>query len=192
MLTKKELKEYCATARENYLPHISIDCVVFGFHEGEMKVLVLKVKNEDAWYLPGGFVLKPEPIEMAASRILKERTGLDKIFLQQFHVFGDPERSKEHFDMYKDMLPAKENWFSNRFLTIGYYALVDFVETNPTPDQFSASCSWCDLNDLPELKLDHALILKTALDTLRLQLNYQPIGYNLMSKEFTMPELQKL
>jgi len=192
MLTKKELKDYCATARENYLPHISIDCVVFGFHEGEMKVLVLKVKNEDAWYLPGGFMLKREPIEMAASRILKERTGLDKIFLQQFHVFGDPERSKEHFDMYKDMLPAKENWFTNRFLTIGYYALVDFVETNPMPDQLSAIATWRGLDDLPPFKLDHALILKTALDTLRLQLNYQPIGYNLMPKEFTMPELQKL
>jgi 8-oxo-dGTP diphosphatase len=192
MLTKKELKEYCGNAREKYLPHISIDCVVFGFHEGLMTVLVLKVKNEDEWYLPGGFMLKNEPIEMAANRILKERTGLDKIFLQQFHVFGDPERSKEHFDMYKDMLPAKENWFANRFLTIGYYALVDFFETNPASDQFSESCTWRGLDDLPSFKLDHALILKTALDTLRLQLNYQPIGYNLMPKEFTMPELQKL
>jgi 8-oxo-dGTP diphosphatase len=192
MLTKKELKDYCDNARENYLPHVSIDCVVFGFHEGLLKVLLLKVKNEGGWYLPGGFLLKPEPIEMAADRILKERTGLDEIFLQQFHVFGAPERSKEHFEMYKDLLPAKENWFTNRFLTIGYYALVDFCDVNPTPDQFSAVCSWCDLNDLPALKLDHALILKTALDALRLQLNYQPIGYNLMPKEFTMPELQKL
>jgi ADP-ribose pyrophosphatase YjhB (NUDIX family) len=192
MLTKKELIEYCADARENYLPHISIDCVVFGFHEGLMKVLILKMKDEGEWYLPGGFVLKMEPIETAANRILKERTGLDKIFLQQFHVFGDPERSKEHFEMYKDMLPAKQNWFANRFLTIGYYALVDFCETNPTPDELSVSCNWFDLGEVPELKLDHALILKTALDTLRLQLNYQPIGYNLMPKEFTMPELQKL
>jgi len=192
MLTKKELKAYCINARENYLPHISIDCVVFGFHEGLMKVLLSEARNEGEWYLPGGFMLKEEPIEMAANRILKERTGLDEIFLQQFKVFGDPERSKEHFEMYKDMLPAKENWFANRFLTIGYYALVDFCETNPKPDQFSATCEWRDLNDLPALKLDHALILATALDTLRLQLNYQPLGYNLMPKEFTMPELQKL
>jgi len=192
MLTPNEFKEYCDNARENYLPHISIDCVVFGFHEGLLKVLVLEVKNDSHWYLPGGFVLKQEPIETAANRILKERTGLDEIFLQQFHVFGDPERAKEHFEMYKDMLPEGENWFTNRFLTIGYYALVDFHHVTPTPDQLSSACTWCDLNDLPELKLDHALILKTALDTLRLQLNYQPIGYNLMPKEFTMPELQKL
>ncbi len=192
MLTKKELIDYCRNAYENYVPHISVDCVVFGFHEGVMKVLVLKMKNGGEWYLPGGFVLKKEPIEMAANRILKERTGLDKIFLQQFHVFGDPDRSKEHFEMYKDMLPAKQNWFANRFLTIGYYALVDFCDATPIQDELSELCTWCDLNEVPELRLDHSLILKTALDTLRLQLNYQPIGYNLMPKEFTMPELQKL
>ncbi len=192
MLTKKELKAYSADARENYLPHISIDCVVFGFHEGVMKVLILKMKDEAAWYLPGGFMRKTEPIEMAANRILKERTGLDDIFLQQFHVFGDPERSKEHFEMYKDMLPAAQNWFANRFLTIGYYALVDFSHVNPTPDELSETCFWCDIEEIPDLKLDHSLILKTALDTLRLHLSYQPIGYNLMPKQFTMPELQKL
>jgi 8-oxo-dGTP diphosphatase len=192
MLTKQELIEYCDDARETYLDHISIDCVVFGFHEGQMKVLLLKTHNEEKWYLPGGFVLKREPIEMAANRILKERTGLAEIFLEQFHVFGDPDRSKVHNDMYADMLPPEQNWFSNRFLSIGYYALVDFFEVTPTPDRFSEICEWRDLDEVPELQLDHSLIFKTALDTLRLQLNYQPIGYNLMPKEFTMPELQKL
>lgn len=192
MLNKEEFEVYCINARKKYLDHISIDCVVFGFHEGLLKVLVMKVKNEEEWYLPGGFMLKKEPIDTAANRILKERTGLDEIFLQQFHVFGDPDRSKAHFDMYKDVLPEKDNWFANRFLTIGYYALVDFCDVNPTPDQHSEFCGWRDLTDVPELKLDHGLILQTALDTLRLQLNYQPIGYNLMPKEFTMPELQKL
>ena len=192
MLTKEELITYCAEARKNYLPHISIDCVVFGFHEGQMKVLILKIKNGDEWYLPGGFLLKEEPIDHAANRILKERTSLDKIFLQQFRVFGEPDRSKEHFDMYKDMLPGEANWFTNRFLTIGYYALVDFLDANPTPDELSATCTWCDLNEVPPLRLDHTQILNAALDTLRQHLNYQPIGYNLMPKEFTMPELQKL
>lgn len=192
MLTREELIEFCIEARESYLDNISIDCVVFGFHEGQMKVLLLKNKDEEKWYLPGGFVLKPEPIEMAANRILKERTGLAEIFLQQFHVFGDPDRSKVHNEMYADMLPPEENWFSNRFLTIGYYALVDFFEVTPQPDRFSEVCAWRDMDDMPELQLDHGLIFKTALDTLRLQLNYQPIGYNLMPKEFTMPELQKL
>jgi ADP-ribose pyrophosphatase YjhB (NUDIX family) len=192
MLSKQELIDYCNDARKNYLDHVSIDCVVFGFHEGQMKVLLLKTLNEGKWYLPGGFVLKQEPIETAANRILKERTGLDEIFLQQFHVFGAPDRSKFHNELYEDMLPAHENWFANRFLSIGYYALVDFSGVSPQHDQFSELCTWRDLTDIPELQLDHELIFKTALDTLRLQLNYQPIGYNLMPKEFTMPELQKL
>jgi 8-oxo-dGTP diphosphatase len=192
MLTREELIEYSDEARKNYLEHISIDCVVFGFHEGQMKVLLLKNIGEEKWYLPGGFVLKREPIEMAANRILKERTGLDQIFLQQFHVFGDPDRSKVHNDMYNGMLPPEKNWFSGRFLTIGYYALVDFFEVTPQADRFSELCGWRDMDDMPKLELDHELIFKTALDTLRLQLNYQPIGYNLMPKEFTMPELQKL
>lgn len=192
MFNKQELIDFCNNARENFLGNISIDCVVFGFHEGQLKVLVLKMKNEDSWYLPGGFVLKKEPIEKAANRILKDRTGLDEIFLQQFRVFGDPDRSRLHNEMYKDMLPTEENWFAGRFLTIGYYALVDFVNVNPTPDSHSEKCTWCDLADMPNLELDHGTILKTALDTLRLQLNYQPIGYNLMPKQFTMPELQKL
>ena len=192
MLTKTELSNYCNEAREKYLPHISIDCVVFGFHEGMLKVLLLETKNQEEYYLPGGFLQKTEPIENGANRILKERTGLDDIFLQQFHVFGDPDRSKQHFDLYKEMLPENENWFTNRFLTIGYYALVDFFDVNPSPDQFSVSCNWVDLNQLPRLGLDHAYIINTALATLRVQLNYQPIGYNLMPKLFTMPELQKL
>jgi hypothetical protein len=192
MLTKQELEEFWAEASEIYLNHISIDCVVFGFHEGQMKVLMLKSNNEEAWYLPGGFVLKKEPIENAADRILKIRTGIDKIFLQQFRVFGDPDRSKIHNEMYKDMLPKEQNFFDQRFISIGYYALVDFFNVTPTPDDFSEVCTWRDLNDLPNFQLDHRLIFETALDTLRLQLNYQPIGYNLMPKEFTMPELQKL
>lgn len=192
MLTKQELEEFWAEASEIYLNHISIDCVVFGFHEGQMKVLMLKSNNEEAWYLPGGFVLKKEPIEKAADRILKVRTGIDKIFLQQFRVFGDPDRSKIHNEMYKDMLPKEQNFFDQRFISIGYYALVDFFNVTPTPDDFSEVCTWRDLNDLPNFQLDHRLIFETALDTLRLQLNYQPIGYNLMPKEFTMPELQKL
>ena len=192
MLTKQELEDFWAEANKIYLDHISIDCVVFGFHEGQMKVLMLKSNNEDAWYLPGGFIMKQEPIETAANRILKVRTGIDEIFLKQFHVFGDPDRSKIHNEMYKDMLPPENNFFSRRFISIGYYALVDFFNVTPTPDPFSEICTWRDLNELPKFQLDHELIVQTAIDTLRLQLNYQPIGYNLMPKEFTMPELQKL
>ncbi|TWR27704.1 NUDIX hydrolase [Mucilaginibacter achroorhodeus] len=184
MLTKEQLDDHW---EKIYLNHISIDCVVFGFHEGQLKVLMLKSNNEEAWYLPGGFVLKEEPIEEAANRILKERTGIDEVFLRQFHVFGDPDRSKFHNEIYKD-----NSFFNQRFISIGYYALVDFVDVTPMPDAFSELCTWRDLDDLPAFQLDHEHIFRTALDTLRLQLNYQPIGYSLMPQQFTMPELQKL
>ncbi|WP_374950181.1 NUDIX domain-containing protein, partial [Mucilaginibacter sp.] len=192
MLTKQELEDFSAEAYRIYLDHISIDCVVFGFHEGQMKVLMLKSKNEEGWQLPGGFVLKDEPIDDAATRILATRTGIDKIFLQQFKVFGNPGRNKQHNEMYDNLIERGKNFFSHRFISIGYYALVDFFDVIPTPDQFSDICTWRDLDDLPQFLLDHELIFKSALDTLRVQLNYQPIGYNLMPKEFTMPELQKL
>ncbi len=192
MLTKEELEEFSANALELYLDHISIDCVVFGFHEGQMKVLMLKSKNEAGWQLPGGFVQKREPMDLAANRILATRTGIDEVFLKQFHVFGDPDRNRLHNEQYEDILPKEQNFFSHRFISIGYYALVDFFNAIPTPDEFSELCAWRDLNDLPPFLLDHELIFTTALDTLRLQLSYQPIGYNLMPKEFTMPELQKL
>ncbi|RFZ81087.1 NUDIX hydrolase [Mucilaginibacter terrenus] len=192
MLTKEELEDFSARAKEIYLDHISIDCVVFGFHEGQMKVLMLKSKNEEGWQLPGGFVELDEHIDVAATRILETRTGLQDIFLKQFHVFGANDRNKQHNEMYADIVPTESNFFAHRFISIGYYALVDFMNVNPTPDEFSDLCTWRDLNDLPVFLLDHELIFRTALDTLRLQLSYQPIGYNLMPKEFTMPELQKL
>ena len=192
MFTKQELINYTKEAKNKWLNHISIDCVVFGFHEGQLKVLLLKMKDEEKWYLPGGFVLLEEPLELAANRILKERTSLDDIFLRQFHVFGDPMRSRPHLDLYKELVKDEDNWFSSRFITIGYYALVDFHNAIPTPDALSEKCVWCGLEELPTLNLDHQAILDNALYALRLQLNYQPIGYNLMPNEFTMPELQKL
>ncbi len=77
-----------------YLNSVSLDCVVFGFHDNQLKVLLLKMKFSHEWALPGGFVQLDESVENAAKRVLKERTGLDNIFLKQFRVFSDPHRSK--------------------------------------------------------------------------------------------------
>ena len=79
-----------------------------------------------------------------------------------------------------------------RFVTIGYYALVEYSYVDPKPDRFSDFCSWRDVNDLPLLMMDHQQITEKALDMLQLHLNYHPIGYNLLPLKFTMPELQKL
>jgi ADP-ribose pyrophosphatase YjhB (NUDIX family) len=178
-----------------YLNHISLDCVIFGFHENQLKVLLMQMKYTKEWALPGGFVKEDETLEEAAERVLKERTSLVNIFLQQFSVFSDPQRSKFNpavKDLKESGADLNTEWFSQRFVSVGFYALVDFEKVHPQPDFFSDHCEWKALEKIEHLMMDHQKILNKALETLRLQLSYQPIGFNLLPEKFTMPELQKL
>lgn len=170
-----------------YLPHISIDCVVFGFHESALKVLLTRLKGLNQWVLPGGYMGKEEDATAAASRILTERTGAQDIYLQQFRIFTEMNRSESFFNDYPDDL-----WHKKRFVTIGFYALVDYTKVEPVIDELSDACEWMDISKLPEMAMDHRDILNKALIKLRRELNYKPIGYNLLPEEFTMPELQRL
>ncbi|MEZ4994033.1 MAG: NUDIX domain-containing protein [Saprospiraceae bacterium] len=186
-----------ALESDNFHPGLSVDCVIFGFHENELRVLLLKLKGQTLWALPGGFVEKQEDVDHAVVRVLHERTGLRDIFLQQFHFFGDVERNLDnHAGRLIDQgtIPAAwREWFEQRFVTVGYYALVEYSRVNePQPDYLSESCEWCSLSTLPELMLDHKDILQRALMTLRQHLNYEPIGLNLLPRQFTMPELRAL
>ena len=196
MPVKSEIEKFLREGARLFLPSLSVDCVIFGFHNNQLKVLLLKMKHEEAWGLPGGFVLKEEHTDTAAARILKERTGIDKLFLQQFYLFGEPDRSDKALhlrSMKKDGIEAgKDHWILQRFVTIGYYALVEFSYVNPLPDALSETCEWCDLNEIPTLIMDHRQILEKALEALRLHINYHPVGYNLLPNRFTMPQLQKL
>ncbi len=180
---------------KNFLNHISIDCVVFGFHEFDLKALTLEMKFTREHALPGGFLKTDESLEDAAKRILKERTGLDKIFLQQFKVFSEPDRAKTNAAL-KDLKDSGNkpdlHFFEQRFLSVGFFALVEYTKVQPTPDSFSTKCDWIGVNEEVSLILDHHTIINEALKELRLQLNYQPIGLKLLPKKFTMPELQKL
>lgn len=181
---------------EHFHPGLSVDCVIFGFHDNQLKVLLLKMKHADKWALPGGFVYKEEDVEHAAVRVLESRTGLSDIFLRQYHTFGAPARSDRKLN--RELLesvgmePHEGHWFLQRFITVGYYALVDFSSAVPRPDEISEACAWWDLQEIPLLTMDHNHILQKALETLRKQLNDQPIGYNLLPEKFTMPELQRL
>jgi 8-oxo-dGTP diphosphatase len=180
---------------QSFLNHISLDCVVFGFHDNQLKVLLLRMKYSKEWALPGGFVHEDESLETAATRVLKERTGLDNIFLKQFKVFSDPQRSKSNpavQDMIDSGKDTDREWFNQRFISVGFYALLDFSKVEPQHDDFSDLCTWKSLSKIENLMLDHNQILNKALENLRIQLNYQPIGYNLLTDKFTMPELQKL
>ncbi len=178
-----------------YLDHISLDSVIFGFHKNELKVLMLHLMYTKQYALPGGFLKKEETLEQAAQRTLKVRTGLNNIFLKQFKVFSDPSRSKSN-EAIRDVEEAghvtDRDFFSKRFISVGFYALVDFSKVNPTPDFFSDRCDWINPNSELPMLLDHKEVVLEALSILRLQLSQQPIGLKLLPKKFTMTQLQKL
>lgn len=195
MSFEKEIREHFAKGHERFLRSVSVDCIIFGFHETELKVLLLQAKYAGLWALPGGFILKEEHMDDAAKRILKERTAVDDIFMQQFHVFSQPDRSTKKINkqFLKNVgVELEESWMFDRFITVGYTALVDFTKVQPLADSFSTACQWFNIHSIPEMILDHTNILEKALENLRMQLNYQPVGYNLLPEKFTMPELQKL
>jgi 8-oxo-dGTP diphosphatase len=186
--------ELFQNAQQYFVPAVSVDNVIFGFHEDELRVLLLHMTASNLWALPGGYVFKEEEIDDAAARILKKRTNLQNLYLQQFFTFGGTERTRTEVvqQFFSDLNPraAENNWFMQRFITVGYYALVEYGKVVPQPDEFSDRCSWHELNKLPKLIFDHRQIIEKALQTMRLQLNYQPIGYNLLPKEFPLKSLQ--
>jgi hypothetical protein len=180
-----------------YLSSVSVDCVVFGFHQNQLKVLMLKLKAQDLWALPGGFIELQQNASSAADQILKKRTGLENIYQQQFHVFTDPRRSNtSHIEqMIKENI-LEENalsWFKNRFISIGFYALVEYSKVQkPEPDFISEKCQWISLSELPSLMLDHEEIITKAYRRIKQDLYQKPLGINLLPEKFTMPELQAL
>ena len=193
---KKEIRRFIQEEFVKYLPHVSIDCTIFGFHDGQLKVLLLRWKQTTDWCLPGGRLLPDENLDTAAYRSLQQRTGLREIFLQQFHTFGDVGRYK-HYTKQETLtrlgLPTDIDYsIFGRDVSVGYYALVEFAEVVPTPDFFTEECRWWDIDQIPTLLFDHNDMIGVALKTLRRQLSYQPIGYNLLPEKFTMPDLQRL
>ncbi|GAB3950774.1 NUDIX domain-containing protein [Spirosoma harenae] len=182
--------------KNDFLPSVSVDLVIFGFHDGQLKVLLLRWKNTDDWCLPGGRIRHEESLHEAAYRSLYDRTGLPEIFLQQFHTFGDVRRyihfSKQETFTRLGLPNDVVHEFSSRDVSVGYYALVEFANVVPTPDIFTDECRWWDINQVPLLLFDHNDMITLALKTLRRQLSYQPIGYNLLPEKFTMPDLQQL
>lgn len=195
MDARELLTSFFAGGDRDHVPHVSVDCAVFGFHGRELQVLLLKWKNGGGWCLPGGYVRRDESLDAAAERVLRERTGLDRIFLRQFHAFGGTGRDegavRPLFSALGVEVPAG-HWMADRIVSIGYLALVDYAEATPTPDPVSAECRWCDVRSRPPLLFDHDAIVERALATLQEQASYLPLGLNLLPEKFTMPELQRL
>ena len=181
-----------------WLPYISVDCVIFGFKNDRLKVLLLTFKNSKVQCLSGGFVAPEEDVDDAAKRILFDRTGLEDIYLEQFYTFGDVQRNEtakeEHEQVNIDMGRSKEyfEWLSDRYITIGYFALVNIEKVKVNLDDLSSDANWVDIEEIPELFLDHNRIIAKALERLRWSLDPQLLAFNLLPETFTMADLQKV
>lgn len=183
--------------KEKFLPHIAFDSVIIGFSGDSLKILILEYHNTGLFALPGGFVKENENLNDAARKRLEERTGLRNIYLEQFYTFGDTARHKP--EVMKTILTANgydpKNdypWMLDRFISVGFYALINYKNVVPKPDALSDSCTWYDVNELPELMLDHLDIVKKAIQTLRENLDKKLVGINLLPEKFTMSELKQV
>ena len=183
-------------AEKDYLPGLALDMVIFGFHQDHLKILLLEYENTGLFALPAGFIKKEEDLNEAARRSLTERTGLKNIYLEQFYVFGDKKRHNpaplQAIMKGKGLAPPSDHWLLGRFISVGFYALIDFTQAVPNPDSLADRCAWYDLTNLPPLMLDHQEMVWKALETLQDNLDRKLIGFNLLPDTFTMGDLQML
>ena len=198
MKRNKSILDAVIDLEKDHLSHLSIDCVIFGYHEKQLKILCTRINDMKGWLLPGGFIKNKEDIDDAASRILQERTGVTKLYLNQFRVFGKPGRNWNNTEEIASLKQLHRTnaqvlkWITDRFVTIGYYALTEYSKVIPKPGLFDSECSWFDIHNLPPLLLDHEEIFTEAFKSLQHRLHHEPIGLNLLPEKFTLPELQAL
>lgn len=179
---------------QNYLSHVSVDCVIFSFVEKKLKVLLIKYNDSNLWTLPGGFVGATEDRRDAAARVLFERTRLENIFLDQFHTFGRNNRVKksdhEAILNNKNLKIPEDHWIFQRFISVAYCSLLDYSKLKfYEEDDFS---KWFDIDDLPKFAFDHQRIFDYALVHLGKNIDTNIVANNLLPKKFTIKELQML
>lgn len=166
---------------ESYVEHprhfVAVDCVIFGYTDGELKVLIYPRSFEPAkgnWSLLGGFVQDSESSDEAAARILKKTTGLDQIYMEQVAAFTKPDREQ-----------------IARVFSIGYYALIRIDEHDEEiVREFGAE--WFPLGKMPKLIFDHDEIVEKALAKLQQKAGYQLVGPELLPELFTLTHLRRL
>ena len=159
---------------------LTIDCVVFGLDVEEKDLKVMLIQRdippfEGQWALPGGFVRINETLEACALRELREETGIEKVYLEQLFTFGELKRDPRE-----------------RIVTIAYYALVNFNEHTIQATTDARKAAWFSVSDLPRLAFDHERIVEVALQRLKGKVRYEPIGFELLPKRFTLGQLQAL
>ena len=155
---------------------LSVDCVIFGFDENKLKVLLIRSdlkKFKGLWSLLGDLVDPHEELDSAATRILKARTGLDDVYMEQVRTFGCLERH-----------PA------GRVVTVAYYSLINIQhhKLQITDNELH----WHDINDIQELAFDHKKILDISYEQLKRRVQEHPLAFSLLPKKFSLRELQNV
>ncbi len=177
---------------KNLNPHVSVDCVIFGFDEKKLKVLLIEREKIPHAHLrghklklPGSLISENEDLDTSVMRTLKELTGLDNIFLKQFGVFGLPDRLAPPEDL--TWLRKTSGMKIDRVVTIAYYSLIKISESNIT-----SKTIWVPVNELPELIFDHNRIISKALKVVRREIRTEPLCFELLPKAFTIRQMQNL
>ena len=157
---------------------ITVDNVIFGFDEGDLKVLLIKRGEEpylDAWALPGYFVHLNENLNDAAIRVLDELTNLKNVYLEQVRTFGEHDRHP-----------------LGRVVTVAYYSLIKIQDYKVQASSIAKKAKWHSIATLPRLAFDHKEIVDACFARLKRRVRTRPVGFELLPPKFTLTELQHL
>jgi len=180
MLEENIHDEFKVDVYKKYSPSpylVAVDCIIFGFMDGELKLLLFSRKLEPAkgkWSLLGGFVWPDESVDEAAYRVLYELTGLKDLKMVQLYAHGEVDRDP-----------------GARVISISYYTLIKMQDIDPA-HSVENGATWCPISELPELIFDHMKMVEMALHSLRDEAHRKPIGFELLPDKFTLPQLQSL
>lgn len=176
--TTENINTWISQINSDYKAAVSVDCVIFGYDENHLRVLLLKSDMppfEGMYSLVGDLVHPRENLDEAAQRVLLKRTGLDDVFLEQVKTFSDIDRHP-----------------LGRVITTAYYSLVKLNSSLFKVEEDNPNLKWMKITKIKDLAFDHNIILEKCLTQLRYRLREKPIGFELLPRKFSLKQLQNL